>query len=301
MFMAPEVPTILLKKDFDLILNATIEDDDKKFFAKCYKETNDIYHLKKKISDQERWILVGIYINSGVLIPHINHMIIAHYFYSHGLSCGRNGNEYDDYYKSLYLCSLFPYLREKKTRCVSIENSEQMDELLCMVNNIYDRSFFLKKTFPEKSDIECFTESERHFCEEKWVDCQAYYEYEKRMHDNTPGDEKTDYEEAKKKFRLQKIKEMAFYKYQDRVSKNMPLDPDADYLDAEKQWSDETMTERFAEFCWNKHHGTLSKECYWSLGEEVLAILQKEHYDFPLRLAQDKHIHKIVDRVVAAA
>lgn len=153
MFMAPEVPTVLSENDFDFILNTISEDnDDKKIFIKCYEKINGILYIKKNISDQERWKLVEIYINSGLLTIHIDHMIIAHYFYSHGLSCGRKGNEYDDYYKSLYLCSLFPYLREKKTRCVVIENSEQMSELLCMVNNIYDRSFFLKKLF-QKNQI----------------------------------------------------------------------------------------------------------------------------------------------------
>jgi hypothetical protein len=227
----PRLPSYLSEKVFTDLIKSVTDNDDKKFIKHCFKKENNRYNLNGDLSITEQWRLLEKYIQFCIDIFNIH--VAAGAFYKHRVKFSRIGDSDDDYYKAEYLRDMLVYFRYKGTRCIS-SAKEQQNDMIYMVNNIFDRAFFLKKDFPEKTDIECFTEAERNFCEEKWLDCEAYYEHEKRMRNNSTGDEATDYRNAKIKYAQYKIIESAYLEHRDNANKGISSDEKTDFFKSEE-------------------------------------------------------------------
>jgi hypothetical protein len=209
------------------------------------------------------------------------------------------GDSNDDYYKADYILKLVDYLNNKRTSVISINNEDQLEEVICIVNNIFDHAYFLKLDHPEKSDLECFTEAERTFCEEKWLDYEAYLEYLNRVQYGYPGNAIIDYETAKERLRKQRIEEKAQRISVDKMANHLPSDPLADYYEAEKVVFDESLHAKISEIIWYKYPmHQMPKEFYWQLADKVMSILAKENYQADLSVNQDIYVKGIIEQVV---
>lgn len=267
--------------EFEKVLDQLDNKKEIDHFRNCYKrDRGNKYHiLDENLSESDLGYLWEIYfelnINELKKIPNIE--AISHYIYKHRIKCRRIGDSFDDYCKAIYLTQLLKYFEMKRTRVILLRDDDEMEEMINMVNNIFDRAYFLKKDYPERSDLMCFTEAEREFCEEKMLNHLAFLEYKKRIDNNLPGDEKKDYENAKRIFWKQEIEKIAYYNYEERIRNNLPPDSLADYINAENKYWEWKIIKRIATLCWNRSSDkNRSLTYYWFLAENVVERLKNE-------------------------
>jgi len=276
----------------DLINN--LSGEDSVFVKDNCNKVNGGYEQKNELSGDDYARLLEIKKNYAgtnyVDVFYIN--AIAYYFSVHRTTYKRQGDANDDHFKAIYLFNLNEYLRQKDRPFVLFKTVEMREEAIDMVSNIFDHAFFLKKIHPEYSELQCFTEAEREFCEEKELDYIAYFEHS--------GNERTDWENAKNKYKERLLSEIAFYEYCDRVTNNLQGDSKSDYFNAEKKYEDWRIQKRIATLCWNKSPDIyLPKQNYWNTAGEIIGLLKNENY--PYRDGNpfgDKHIIEIVDNKV---
>lgn len=248
-----------------------LSDDDKAFVISHCNEINGEYRNKDGLSVDDLARLVEIKMNYEDCLSHFDTGLIAYYMYVHRTTYHRHGDESDDYFKAVYLYNLNEYLRQKGKPLVLFKTVEMREEAIDMVNNIFDHAFYLKKAHPEYSDLQCFTEAEREFCEEKELDYIAYFE--------SSGNEKIDWENSKKKYKEKLLSEIAYYEYLNRNKHSLPGDDKSDFYSAENKYEDWRMQKRIATLCWNKVSTKyFSKQRYWNLAGDIVRDLKNENH-----------------------
>lgn len=190
--------------EFDKTISKIKDENDKEYFISWYYKhpNNALYVLnvyKKAVTKVDMGRLSEIKFKAQVEIlseiPNIT--VVANHFCERRNQYGRMEDEKDDYYKAEYLIGLVEYFKQKGTRVIPLDNGKEEKRLIDLVYNIFDYAYSLKEEHPEYSDLDCFSEAERIYCEEKGVEYFAYLEYIKRMVEGLSGDSDNDYETGK--------------------------------------------------------------------------------------------------------
>ncbi len=227
--------------------------------------------------------------------------IISYYIYQHKIRHKRlGGDEKDDYFKAEYLFNLNEYLKSKGTRYFSVnKRNEEQDEIIDIVNNIFDKAYFIKQENTTLSDYECFVEAEREFCDEKEIDYIAYIEHENRIKNNLPGSAEEDYVIAQHKFKDKQLRHIAYSIYQQRLAAGLPGDEKSDYENAEKNYDEWRSTQRIAMLCWNKSKDkSFPQIYYWENACKVVLKLKDENYNFiGINPFSDQHIINTIKEI----
>lgn len=306
LLVTPELPAVIDSNRYNNVYHKlTGKKGPAAFFKTCYSEDRieNMFILKDHLTETERWELVRILIEYDESLNDVfNHAVAAYRFYSHRTRLNRIGDEKDDYYKAKYLLELINYFKQNKTRVIDPKDPNQLEDIICMVNNIFDYAFFLKNSNSDMSDIECFTEAERHYCKEKWIDHEAYFEYERRCRYGIQGDEKTDYETARKRYNQMLTEKIAYFIAENKKKSNLQPDPVADYYEAEKVLNDQILTQKIAVFCWYKHpQHNLPDEFYWGLSEQIVESLKQNNKFMDPSVVYNPDVQRLIENTCAHA
>lgn len=211
--MPPENEKKLEKSRFEGIIEKITNETDRKYFQDCYEEREESGHIyyerKNNLKEKQRKRLWRILViaDKWYLFDKASNHLVAYYIHRYRTNEDSNqskriADDGDDYFKAQYLNHLVEYFEQKGTRQITIgEGNKTMEEIIDMVYNIYDRAYFHKEHHSGCSNLECFVEAERYYCEEKALDYLAFLEYLNRVRQGLPGDEKTDYENAEKNYK----------------------------------------------------------------------------------------------------
>ena len=229
-----ELPKKIRGYEYDELFGASKELDYDRLLLRVYEKEKktDSYKLNPLVSQEELDEIWNIYFDvyrkkwTEVALVYI----MAFYISCHRREFQRNGDEIDDMHKARYLIALIEYLNKIRPRVIRHEQGPELDEIINMVNNIFDSAYFRKLNEPWLTDWECFIRAEREFCEEKEIDfliaelglknrqeAESLYEegkikawiqeqHELQKETKTPEDAVSDWETVKTEYRLLKAK-----------------------------------------------------------------------------------------------
>jgi hypothetical protein len=295
------LPNVIDVDHYYKYVEAIKNEADKTLFKDSYAHdiNSKTYKLSLPSSSQECAKLWDIFfdINKSHHTTYGGTKITAYYIHDHRLKFKRDGNENDDWLKAEYLLNLLKYFKQKRTRVILLQQDDELEELIDMVNNIFDSAYFKKKNYPDRSDSECFFEAEREYCEEKYLDYLAYQEYLRRIStQSTNGDEISDYINAKNLFFTKEIESIAYQLYKERYAKQITSDPLSDWNDAESLYPKLRMTKRIATICWNRSKKKdYSPDHYWLIALSVIQALEAFECSYMEKNpSRDDQIKKII-------
>lgn len=249
----------------------------------------DLYEFNTSSKEEAVQTVWDLYveINRSDWINNVTLYLVAYYISCHREHFQRKGNEVDDLHKARYLVDHVDYLNNIHPRVIRLCQGPELDEVINEVNNIFDSAYFRKLNHPELTDVECFTQAEREFCEEKEVDhLMVEYGLGNRQ-------------EAEKLYAESKIKELALKQAKWRQKTGAVGDEKSDWELAERQFHQQKAKERIAKICWiiSPSKSEL-QDYYWTLAGEAVHILETKEIDYISESPYEQDIFEVIRYVV---
>ena len=197
------LPDELEEKKYTEYLSACRRLDREELLKRAYTRdpTLSRYQLDTSLAPEEQAKLAEIFSQAEIERwgNYATVTLVAFYIWCHRQNVGRQGNADDDRRKAEYLVNYVKDINRLEHRAIPVQMNAEMEEIIELVNNIFDTAYFRKIEHPNLSDEECFFSAEREFREvEQETRLLAQRHFEWRTAHNEAGDEQSDWEMAKR-------------------------------------------------------------------------------------------------------
>jgi hypothetical protein len=285
-----ELPKKIHEYEYNELFDVFKQLDRDQLLSHVYRKekTSGLYKLNLSASQEELDEIWNIYFDvyRKKWAEYAIVFFVAHYIACHRYAFQRNGDDIDDLHKARYLIALIEYLNKIRPRVIRLRRGPELDEIINMVNNIFDSAYFKKPQDPELSDKECFMRAEREFCEEKEIDfLMSEFGLGNRK------DAEKLYEEAKIRAWLQRESESQ--------GTEIPKDAISDWEAVKSRYYCLKSKKRIAKICWiispNK---SKLPEHYWDLAGEVVRKLNVKKINYVGVNPHDSTISDVIKDIV---
>lgn len=286
------LPKILDEKDYEGYLKAFKKQGVEELFITAYRKCDeaacDLYKIDlSKLDENSIKQLWDCYVNVNFnrWCDSYAVTLVSYYIYDHRMRFGRKGNALDDRIKGEYLVNLVIYLNQHSI-VIRLRHDSMMDVVINQVNNIFDEAYFRKINDPKISDLECFFEAERKYCNEKYIDFLEYQQHR-------------DHETAKMTLAHQGIKALAAQHYLWRIENNKPGDEKTDWATAERLYPEWMVKKQIAMICWNvSNDKNQHQDVYWSKACAVMDELREMGISYIGLNPHEQNILAVIKKVV---
>ena len=263
------LPEEINRDEYEGLVNACKQSNRGQILSRVYKKknTSGSYYLDLAASQDDLDEIWDFYVKNyrKKLAECVTEYLVAYYIWCHRNEFQRKGDRDDDFNKAHYLIALVEYLNNIRPRVIRLAQGPELDEVINMVNNIFDSAYFRKLREPNLTDEKCFRRAEREFCEEKGIDfMMAELELEDRR-------------VAERLYEDSKI--IAWIRREGGTQETEI--PTNDWELKRVQYRRLKSKERIAKICWIIYPDkSNSPEHYWGIADEIIRILEGKNIDY---------------------